>query len=76
MTRKGRAENLPEEIVDTVSTTAQISGKSCSTLLRTILLLKLSDEIRTIIRNPSILVVFIKEMYPRNEYQNMVATRL
>ena len=45
-----RPEDLSDEVVDTLSTTAQISGKSIRTLSRTISLLKLSDEIQAAIR--------------------------
>jgi len=64
-------EDLSVEIVFTLNTTAQIAGKSCPALLRTISLLKLSDEIRAAIRNPSIMAVFIKEMHPRNKYRSI-----
>ncbi|MCX5816697.1 MAG: hypothetical protein NTX75_10740 [Proteobacteria bacterium] len=45
-----RPESLIKEIVDTLSTTAEISGKSTRTMLRTISLLKLPPEIQTTIR--------------------------
>ena len=51
-----RPENLSDEVVDTLSTTAQISGKSIRTLSRTISLLKLSDEIQAAIRAGNLLV--------------------
>jgi ParB family chromosome partitioning protein len=41
-----RPEDLPEEIADTLSAIAEISGKSTRTLLRMISLLKLSPEIQ------------------------------
>ncbi|MCX5814564.1 MAG: ParB/RepB/Spo0J family partition protein [Proteobacteria bacterium] len=46
-----RPEDLPKEIADTLSAIAEICGKSTRTLLRTISLLKLSDEIQAAIRN-------------------------
>ena len=45
-----RPEDLSKEIADTLSAIAEISGKSTRTVLRTISLLKLSDEIQTAIR--------------------------
>jgi len=45
-----KPESLSEEIVDTLSTTAEISGKSTRTILRTISLLKLPPEIQAEIR--------------------------
>jgi hypothetical protein len=44
--KEGRPEDLSNEIVFTVHTIAQISGKSYPNLFRAILLLKLSPEIR------------------------------
>ncbi|MCX5815907.1 MAG: ParB/RepB/Spo0J family partition protein [Proteobacteria bacterium] len=46
-----RPESLIKEIVDTLSTTAEISGKSTRTMLRTISLLKLPPEIQAEIRS-------------------------
>jgi hypothetical protein len=45
-----RPEDLPEEIADTVSAIAEISGKSISTAFRMLSLLKLSPEIQRAIR--------------------------
>jgi ParB-like chromosome segregation protein Spo0J len=45
-----RPEDLPEEIADTLSAIAEISGKSTRTLLRMISLLKLPPEIQAAIR--------------------------
>ncbi len=45
-----RPEDLAEEIADTLSAIAEISGKSTRTLLRMISLLKLSPEIQAAIR--------------------------
>jgi ParB-like chromosome segregation protein Spo0J len=45
-----RPEDLAEEIADTLSAIAEISGKSTRTLLRTISLLKLPPEIQAAIR--------------------------
>ena len=44
-----RPEDLPEEIVTTVVTITEITGKSISTLFNGLSLLKLSDEIRAAI---------------------------
>ncbi|MCX5809539.1 MAG: ParB/RepB/Spo0J family partition protein [Proteobacteria bacterium] len=51
-----KPEDVSEEVVDTVSTTTQISGKSTRTMLRTISLLKLSDEIQSAIREEKLQV--------------------
>jgi hypothetical protein len=47
MTGKGDVpDSLPDEVVETVSTAAQISVKSCPALFRTISILKFSDEMQ------------------------------
>jgi hypothetical protein len=45
-----RPEDLPKEIADTLSAIAEICGKSTRTMLRTISLLKLPDEVQAAIR--------------------------
>ena len=79
--RNDRYKRWPEDISkkfsDTVSENAQTFVKYYSTPFRTISLLKLSDEIQMAICNSSVLVIFVKEVYPWNEYRNILgATRL
>jgi hypothetical protein len=45
--QRGCPEDLPEEVTDTLSVIAEISGKSIKTLFNGISLLELSDEIQT-----------------------------
>ena len=46
-----RPEDLSDQVAPTVGAIVEITGKSMSTMFSTISLLKLSDEIRTAIRN-------------------------
>jgi hypothetical protein len=51
MTGKGDIpDSLPDEVVETFSTAAQISVKSCPAMFRTLSFLKLPEEIQVAIR--------------------------